>query len=29
LRLEMAVVSAVAITADRVNLWEGGTDATL
>lgn len=24
LRLEMAVVSAIAITADRVNLWEGG-----
>lgn len=29
LRLEMAVVSAVAISADSKNLWEGGTDATL
>ena len=29
LRLEMAVVSAIAITADRVNLWEGGTASTL
>ena len=29
LRLEMAVVSAIAITADRVNLWEGGTASSL
>ena len=29
LRLEMAVVSAIAITADRVNFWEGGTASSL
>lgn len=27
LRLEMAVVSAIAITADRLNLWQCGTDS--
>ena len=29
LRLEMAVVSAIAITADVMNLWHGGTDSSL
>lgn len=29
LRLEMAVVSAIAITADTLNLWKGGTDSSL
>ena len=29
LRLEMAVVSAIAITADIMNLWQGGTDSSL
>ena len=29
LRLEMAVVSAIAITADLMNLWHGGTDSSL
>ena len=29
LRLEMAVVSAIAITADVMNLWQGGTDSSL
>ena len=29
LRLEMAVVSAIAITADVINLWHGGTDSSL
>ena len=29
LRLEMAVVSAIAITADSMNLWHGGTDSSL
>ena len=29
LRLEMAVVSAIAITADVMNLWYGGTDSSL
>ena len=29
LRLEMAVVSAIAITADLMNLWKGGTDSSL
>ena len=29
LRLEMAVVSAIAITADIMNLWQSGTDSNL
>ena len=29
LRLEMAAVSAIAITADSMNLWHGGTDSSL
>ena len=29
LRLEMAVVSAIAITAEVMNLWHGGTDSSL
>lgn len=29
LRLEMAVVSAVAIASDALNLWQGGTDSSL
>jgi RsmE family RNA methyltransferase len=29
LRLEMAVVSAIAITADILNLWKGGTGSSL
>ena len=29
LRLEMAVVSAIAITADAINLWHGGTESSL
>ena len=29
LRLEMAVVSAIAITAGVMNLWHGGTDSSL
>ena len=29
LRLEMAAVSAIAITADIMNIWQGGTDSSL
>jgi 16S rRNA U1498 N3-methylase RsmE len=29
LRLEMAVVSAIAIAADALNLWTGGTGLSL
>ena len=29
LRLEMAVVSGIAITADALNLWQGGTESSL